>query len=84
MEEPRQERGHLDAVPRQSDRWLEQLGPRQLSVLLVKGLVASQLPGNADPLAACRRQTGNQSRGVCVCVSPPLPVSFNDVISDGE
>lgn len=59
LQEFRQEGRHLDAIPGQFDCRLKQFGPGQFSVPSVKGLVASQLSGNADPLAACRRQTGS-------------------------
>lgn len=54
-----QERRQRDALPGQFDRWLKQLGPRQLPILFVNRFVAAQLPGNADPLAACNVQVGN-------------------------
>lgn len=47
-----QEWRHLDAVPGQPNRRLKELGPRQFPILSVDGLVASQLSGDADPLAA--------------------------------
>lgn len=48
---------HGDSIPGQFDGGLEQLGPGQLAVLIVKGLVASQLAGNPDPGSACERKT---------------------------
>lgn len=55
-----QEWRHVDPVPGQSDGRLKQLGPRQLPVLFVNRLVASQLAGNADPLAALRKTSNSR------------------------
>lgn len=52
-----QKRRHVDSIPGQFDGGLEQLGPGQLAVLSVKGLVASQLAGNTDPGGAFGRKT---------------------------
>lgn len=52
-----EKRWHGDSIPGQFDSGLEQLGPGQLAVLSVKGLVASQLTGNTNPVSACERKT---------------------------
>lgn len=55
---------HIDALPCQFNCWLEQLGPRQLPILLVNCLIAPQLTGNADPLGTCNGQVGNRAAAV--------------------
>lgn len=71
LQESLQEWRHLDAVPGQSNGFLKELVPGQLPVLSVDGLVASQFSGNADPLAACRRQTGTRAEKKFGVFSPP-------------
>lgn len=77
LQEFLQEWRHLDAVPGQSNGFLKELVPAQLPVLSVDGLVASQFSRNADPLAACRRQTGTRAEKKFGFFPPP--VALNEV-----
>lgn len=52
---------HGDSFPGQFNGWLKQFGPGQLPVLSVEGVVAQQLPGNANPLTTCNIEVENEN-----------------------